>query len=85
LWNPKSGLTYDPIRSLTISPNKVQVKIPFAADSKWKVSGTEIKYQFDEFNFGHGEIWYNIPTPDTASGKPQLRKNSSGVTLTWKQ
>jgi len=85
LWNPKSGLTYDPIRSLTISPNKVQVKIPFAADSKWKVSGNEVKYQFDEFNFGHGEIWYNIPTPDTASGKPQLRKNSSGVTLTWKQ
>lgn len=85
LWNPKSGLSYDAFYSLTTTPNKVQIKIPFAADSKWEISETEIKYQFDEFNFGHGELWYHIPKPSGAKGKPQLRKKSNGATLTWTQ
>jgi arsenite/tail-anchored protein-transporting ATPase len=85
LWNPKSGLTYDAIYSLTTTPNKVQVKIPFAAVSKWEVSETEIKYQFDEFNFGHGELWYYIPHPPDVEGKPQVRKYKDMVTLSWSQ
>ena len=85
LWNPKSGLSYGAFYSLTTTPNKVQIKIPFAADSKWEISETEIKYQFDEFNFGHGELWYHIPKPAGAKGKPQLRKKSNGATLTWTQ
>jgi len=84
LWNPKSGLSYDPIYSVTTSPNKVQIKIPFAAVSKWEVSEDEIKYQFDEFNFGHGELWYHLPIPSDVKGKPQVRKHKDGVTLSWK-
>ena len=84
LWNDSTGINYQPIPSVTIQPHKVQIQIPFAPEAKWEITEGNIRYKFDEFNYGHGDFWYQVPIPNGVSGKPSRRKSSKGVSLIWK-
>ena len=84
LWNPANGLVYQPIPSVTIRPHQVHIQIPFAPQAKWDITEGNVRYKFDEFNYGHGDYWYQVPLPKGVSGKPTRRKNGKGVSITWK-
>jgi arsenite-transporting ATPase len=83
LWNPQIGLNQEIRKSIIMSPKKIQIQIPFSADAKWDISEDNVRYKFDDFNYGHGEAWYDVPLPAGVSGKASKKKNRHGVTISW--
>ena len=48
-------------------------------DAKWSVKKGIAKYQFEAFNFGQDDGWYEVPVEDV---KRKRKVNQDTVTLT---
>lgn len=81
LWSSK-GIAFTPQKSLIITANSVTVSVPFLDTAKWKVTDKETLYRWEDFNMGGTSPHYQVPIPAEA-GKPNRRKVSKGVKLSW--
>jgi len=78
LWRPGS-LSWEPILPVTETDTGYRVQLPFVGDAKWKVKSGTAKYQYESFNFGQGDGWYEVPVEDV---KRKRKINEDTVTLT---
>jgi len=81
LWRPGS-LDWEPIIPVTETEKGYRVQVPFVGDAKWRVKDGVAKYQFEVFNFGQGDGWYEVPVEDV---KKKRKVNEDTVTLTTKR
>jgi arsenite-transporting ATPase len=80
LWRPGS-LEWDPILPFKKTEKGYRVEVPFVGDAKWSVKGGIAKYQFESFNFGQGDGWYEVPVENV---KRKRKINQDTVTLITK-
>ena len=78
LWRPGS-LSWEPTLPLTETDTGYRVQLPFVGDAKWSVKKGKAKYQYEKFNFGQGDGWYEVPVEDV---KRKRKINEDTVTLT---
>ena len=78
LWRPGS-LTWEPTLPVTETDTGYRIQLPFVGDAKWKVKNGTAKYQYESFNFGQGDGWYEVPVEDV---KKKRKINQDTVTLT---
>jgi hypothetical protein len=78
LWRPGS-LSWEPILPVTETDIGYRVQLPFVGDAKWSVKKGKAKYQYEVFNFGQGDGWYEVPVEDV---KRKRKINEDTVTLT---
>ncbi len=78
LWRPGS-LTWEPTLPVTETDTGYRIQLPFVGDAKWKVKNGTAKYQYETFNFGQGDGWYEVPVEDV---KKKRKINQDTVTLT---
>ncbi len=78
LWRPGS-LTWEPTLPVTETDTGYRIQLPFVGDAKWKVKNGTAKYQYETFNFGQGDGWYEVPVEDA---KKKRKINQDTVTLT---
>lgn len=78
LWRPGS-LNWEPTLPVTETDTGYRVQLPFVGDAKWKVKNGTAKYQYESFNFGQGDGWYEVPVEDA---KKKRKINQDTVTLT---
>ena len=78
LWRPGS-LSWEPILPVTETDTGYRVQLPFVGDAKWKVKSGTAKYQYESFNFGQGDGWYEVPVEDV---KKKRKIDQDTVTLT---
>jgi len=81
LWRPGS-LDWEPIIPVTETEKGYRVQVPFVGDAKWRVKDGVAKYQFEVFNFGQGDGWYEVPVEDV---KKKRKVNEDTVTLATKR
>ncbi len=78
LWRPGS-LSWEATLPLTETDTGYRVQLPFVGDAKWSVKKGKAKYQYEKFNFGQGDGWYEVPVEDV---KRKRKINEDTVTLT---
>ena len=78
LWRPGS-LSWEPTLPVTETDTGYRIQLPFVGDAKWKVKNGNAKYQYETFNFGQGDGWYEVPVEDV---KKKRKINQDTVTLT---